>query len=165
MQQYYGDEHYQVAEVLHDLSNTQRELNMLNDALENAKKCISIFRKTLKENSSGAATSLNGLGHIYLALGDPITAQTKFEEALEVFENLQEHGFQGVSISETLGNIAVALKQRGETEKAKEYLYNALNMILKVYSETHPRVKKMRELEKELENTHENSEESDDDEL
>lgn len=160
MQQYYGDEHYQVAEVLHDLSNTQRELNMLNDALENAKKCINIFRKT--PNSSGAATSLNGLGHIYLALGDPNTAQTKFEEALEVFENLQEHGFQGVSISETLGNIAVALKHRGETEEAKEYLFNALNILLKVYSETHPRVKKMRELERELENTHENSEESDD---
>ena len=163
MQQYYGDEHYHVAEVLHDLSNTQRELNMLNDALENAKRCVDIFRKTLQGNSSGYATSLNGLGRIYLALGDPITAQKKFEEALEVFEELQKNGFQGLSISETHENIAVALKHRGETEKAKQYVSSALNIILKVHSESHPRVKKLRELEKQLKYVHQNpdAEESD----
>ena len=158
MQQYYGDEHYHFAEVLHDLSNTQRELNMLNDALESAKRCVDIFRKTLQENSSGFATSLNGLGLTYLALGDPITAQTKFEEALGVFEELQKQGFQGVSISETYKNLAVALKHRGETEKAKEYVSSALDIILKVHSESHPRVKQLRELEKDLDG----SEESDD---
>lgn len=163
-QQYFGDEHYHVAEVLHDLSNTQRELNMLNDALENAKMCVEIFRKTLTENSSDFATSLNGLGRTYLALGDPVTAQRKFEEALEVFEELQKHGFQGVRISETYGNIAIALKDRGETEKAKEYVSRALDMILKVHSESHARVKQLRELENELENIHKTPEakESDD---
>ncbi|XP_028396795.1 nephrocystin-3-like [Dendronephthya gigantea] len=161
MRQYYGDKHYQVAEVLHDLSNTQRELNMLDDALENAKKCIYIFRKTLNENSSAVATSINGLGHIYLARGDPVTAQTKFEEALKIFEKLQKHGFQGVSISETLGNIAVALKQRGETEKAKEYVSRALKLVLEVHPETHPRIKKLRELENDLESASENRKESD----
>lgn len=154
MQQYYGDEHYHVAEVLHDLSNTQRELNMLNDALESAKRCVDIFRKTLQENSSGFAASLNGLGLTYLALGDPIAAQTKFEEALGVFEELQKQGFQGVSISETYKNLAVALKNLGETEKAKEYVSSALDMILKVHPESHPRVKELQELEKKLENTH-----------
>lgn len=160
-QQYYGHQHYQVAEVLQDLSNTQRELNMLNDALENAKRCVDIFRKTLTENSSEAATSLNGVGHIYLALGDPTTAQAKFEEALNVFEKLQEHGFQGVNISETLKNIAVALKHRGETEKAKEYVSSALNIILKVHSETHSRVKELRGLKRQLENTDESHEKPD----
>ncbi|CAB3992040.1 tetratricopeptide repeat [Paramuricea clavata] len=70
-QQYYGDQHYQVAEVLHDISNTQRELSLLDDALQNAERCVEILRDKLTENSAGVAVSLNGLGHIYLALGDP----------------------------------------------------------------------------------------------
>ena len=152
MRQYYGDDHYHVGEVLHDLSNTQRELNMLKDSLENAKRCVEILGKTFTKNSSGFATALNGLGLTYLAAGDPVGAQTKFEEALKVFKELQKKGFQGVSISETQGNIARALKHRGQTKKAKKYVSSALDIILKVHSETHPRVKELRELKKELEN-------------
>lgn len=94
-QQYYGDQHYQVAEVLHDLSNTQRELNLLDDALQNSERCVEIMRDKLTENSAGVAVSLNGLGHIYLALGDPNVAKMKYKKALEIFEKLQEHGFHG----------------------------------------------------------------------
>ena len=155
MRQYYGDEHYHVGEVLHDLSNTQRELNMLKDSLENAKRCAKILGETLTKNSSEFATALNGLGRTYLAAGDPVSAQTNFEEALKVFKELQKKGFQGVRISETQGNIARALKHRGQSKKAKKYVVSALGIILKVHSETHPRVKELRELKKELENTHE----------
>ena len=155
MRQYYGDEHYHVGEVLHDLSNTQRELNMLEDSLENAKRCVKILGETLTKNSSEFATALNGLGRTYLAAGDPVSAQTNFEEALKVFKELQKKGFQGVSISETQGNIARALKHRGQTNKAKKYVVSALDIILKVHSETHPRVKELRQLKKEVENTQE----------
>jgi tetratricopeptide (TPR) repeat protein len=150
LRQYYGNEHSQVGEVLHDLSNTQRELNMFKDALENANRCIDIFRNTSGEKSSPFATALNGLGRYYLAIGDPITAQTNFEKALAIFKKLKKKGFQGQRISETKGNIAQALKRRGETTIAKKYVSSALDEILKVYSETHPRVQELRELEKEL---------------
>ena len=143
-QQYYGDQHYQVAEVLHDLSNTQRELNLLDDALQNAERCIEIMRDKLTENSAGVAVSLNGLGHIYLALGDPNVAKMKYKKALEIFEKLQEHGFQGVGISETLKNIAVAWKNLKEIDKAKEYISRSLSIILNVYPESHPRVRELR---------------------
>ena len=159
MRQYYGDEHFHVGEVLHDLSNTQRELNMLEDSLENAKRCVEILGKTLTKNSSEFATSLNGLGLTYLAAGDPVRAQTNFEEALQVFKALHKKGFQGVSISETQGNIARALKHRGQKKKAKEYVSSALDIILKVHSETHPRVKELHKLKKELENTQESVDE------
>ncbi|XP_046853920.1 uncharacterized protein LOC124447062 [Xenia sp. Carnegie-2017] len=93
-QQYYGNRHFKVAEILHDLSNTQRELGMLNDALENANTCVHIFRKTLGENDSAVATSLNGVGLIYLELGDSVTAQRKFEEALKVLRNFRSMVFK-----------------------------------------------------------------------
>lgn len=95
--QYYGAQHYYVAQIFHDLSNTQRELNLLDDALQNAQKCLKICTKSLKEDSASFAASLNGLGHIYLALGDPSTAKIKYENAFAIFEKLHEHGFQGSS--------------------------------------------------------------------
>ena len=156
-QQYYGALHFMVAEVLHDLSNTQRELNMLDDALQNAERCIKIFRNSLKENSSSYATAINSLGHIHLALGDPNTAKLKYENALEIFKELQKHGSQDVSISETLKNIGVALKALGEADKAEECLTSALSILLKTYPDTHPRVIELRKLLKDLENEMEKS--------
>jgi tetratricopeptide (TPR) repeat protein len=147
--QYYGEEHYHVAEVLHDLSNTQRELNLLDDALHNAEKCIEIFRKD-KKNRAALGTALNGLGNVYLAQHKPNEAKMKFQKALEIFQKLQEHGSQAISISETFENIAMALKDLNEKEKAKEFISLGLSEILKVYPETHPRVKKMRKLSEEL---------------
>lgn len=109
------------------------------------------MRDKLTENSAGVAVSLNGLGHIYLALDDPNVAKMKYKKALEIFEKLQEHGFQGVGISETLKNIAVSWKNLKEIDKAKEYISRSLSIILNVYPESHPRVRELRILANELE--------------
>ena len=149
--QYYGTEHYHVAEVLHELSNTQRELHRLEVALHNAKNCLNIFNKSLGESSSELAVSLNGLGLIYLELGDARMAKTKHDKALKIFEDLNTQGSQTVSICETLKNIGMALRDMNETKKAREYYSRSLSMLQTVYKGHHPRVKEIHKLLKVLE--------------
>lgn len=150
-EQYYGSQNYQVAEVLHDLSNTERQLHRLEDALVNAKRCLGIFQSSLGEKSSEFGVSLNGIGLIYLELGDLRMAKIKHEKALEIFKNLNAHGSQTASISETLKNLANVFIKLEETKKAQEYLARSLSMLQTVYESNHPRIQEISTLLKDLE--------------
>jgi len=131
-----GDEHAEVAEVLHELGVALSGLNRLPEAEELFRRALAQRRKLLGA-APPTAESLAALAFNLYDQGDRDSGEALLREALEIRRTeLGEHP----DTAESLNDLGVYLFERQASAEAEELLRAALEMKRRLYTEIHPEV-------------------------
>ncbi len=110
--------------------------NVQNEAYEIAAKEF----KLGKEPGESLARFLNGQANTMRTLGEPDQAIEKFEYALSFFEPDPTTGDEHPDVAGITKNLAYALLQLGEFDKAEQAFWKSLTIFQKYYPEGHPKL-------------------------
>ncbi|MCX7606993.1 MAG: tetratricopeptide repeat protein [Bacteroidia bacterium] len=97
-------------------NNTTLSLRLASDALEKARALAYV---------EGQGWALRNLGIAHAILGHLEEAESRFQEALAIFERLED--MRGLGL--TLSNLGTVYQQMGRMEKAVEYLGRSLRYL------------------------------------
>lgn len=110
-----------MARALNNIGTNYRRLGMLEEATRYHQdalvKCMNITDQKDEEVKRSKLMSLNGLGNIYLTLGDLTQAETIFQQALEGEKMLGSKIGQAIN----LANIGSVKEKQGEADSAWTY--------------------------------------------
>ncbi len=123
---------YRQAGLYNNMSILLEKMNENEEAVEAAKKALSVIEK-LPDNEAQTATTLTNLALIYFKLSKNEEAKRCLSRALALFEqggeNLNEH------YSGALAGMGEACYRDGEYEKSLSYYEKALKLVKQHYGE------------------------------
>lgn len=124
---YFGEESFQIAETLSNLSQLKLDLEDYDGSLADAQKAVSLVDPDVQ--TSIYATLLNNLGSVYAYRGEIKKAGATFEEVIRIRE--KKFGKQNLSLVYALNNYGIFLEEEDEVEKALENYLRCLDILEK----------------------------------
>ena len=134
----YGDQHPEVAQSLHLLSQLRSNQGDDVSARDLERQALELRRKLFAGDHPAVAESLNFLGLAALQSGELDPAEALFREALAMRRKLfDEHSFE---VGQALNNLALVLHSRGDYEAAEPLYRQSLEAWRHVYGDDHAEV-------------------------
>jgi len=96
------------------------------ESLQFFESCLTVYKKTLADDSAKLATLLNNIGRVHYLNGDYPKALAVYERALVI--RRAKLGKQSVDVAATICNTGQTHHQRGEFDLAMEYYREFLQM-------------------------------------
>lgn len=135
LEQYYGQDHPQVADILIDLGWTDRKLGNIKQAKAAAEKALLIYEKHYGKEYFKVALALNCLGDIHQALGDSEKAKKLHEQAVKINEHYYDK--EHIEIALTLDLLGRCYGDLGDILRAIETHENVLKIKERHYGKNH----------------------------
>lgn len=153
------ENHPDLANSYSNVGITYGDLGNHQKALEYAEKALEIREKVLPKNHPDLANSYNNVGSAYGNLGDHQKALEYLEKALEIRKQSLPANHPNIasslySIAVTHCNLAMRMKpgffQKKKLQTALQNVREALQVVRSSPSGWHPKIKDMKQLEKDL---------------
>ncbi|MFP3027986.1 MAG: tetratricopeptide repeat protein [Wolbachia sp.] len=140
LKNHYGEDHFEVAITLVNLSISYVALNDYQRAKKLLERALPVLKKHYREDHFEVARALVSLNVTYIALGDYEEAKDLLEKALPVLENY--YGAEHFKVGIMLEDLGMYYLMLGDSEEAKELLEKALSVLEKCYGADHFEVAK-----------------------
>ncbi len=138
----YGPHHPDVARGLSILTHIETARGDAPAALVAIERSLEIRRKGIGEHSLSFASALRERADVFKTVGRIDEAIADYERALEL-QTEAEHREPGEEIM-TINNLAIAVGEKGDEERALEYLGSAIDRAIEAFGAKTARVAELR---------------------